>query len=137
MFIRGTDLYKYTDIHLIIAAMVMKESGVNPKVKGKKRGETGLLQVHGTAQGGYKKKLIRNNPHLGLYLGMKWLSTQIKYCPCFDKPHKDHFDRWLGVITVYMAGVSKGKRGRQCKVFNGARKRIRLARKYRKYLNSL
>ena len=133
--LKATNLYKYKDIHLIVAAMVMKESAVHPGVRGKRRNEVGLLQVHRTAQTGHTKKEISKDYDLGLYLGMRWLSKQIKYCRCFNGKHKDHFDKWLGVMTVYMAGVSKGRDGRKCKVFYGAKNRIRLARKYRKFID--
>jgi len=124
----GGQLPANTDNHLIVATMVTLESAVKPEVVGFLKGEVGLLQIHGRAAlAGHTKKEVKNNPKLGLILGVRWLAYHTQFCD-----QKSGLDNWKQSLSLYGAGLRGGRRADgSCKEIRVARKRVRLAKFYR------
>jgi hypothetical protein len=109
-----------SQLHLLIGAMAIKETSVTPRLVGK-RGEVGLLQVHGVAQDGHHKRVIRENPRTGIHLGIRWLL----HCLSISDKEINSIDDYGYGLTNYICGPKcKGR------VIRSAKERIKLVKKY-------
>jgi len=126
------------DTHLLLATMITKESSVTSDAVGK-MGEVGLLQIHGQALAGYKSELVRQNPKLGILLGVRWFAYQTSAC----KPHRIpadnegwRLDDWLGPLSAYAGGPNAiNRKTGECYVFQLAINRVGLTKLYRSRIN--
>lgn len=123
-------LPKHYNTHILIASMVIVESKLQYKVKGK-IGEVGLLQVHRHAKNGHESTKIQNNPQLGIQLGVRWLTIHMAYCRMYNtKNWKD--EKWIGPVSAYCAGLGKVYKKGRCTNIKVAWKRINLIKRYRR-----
>lgn len=126
------------DTHLLLATMITKESSVTSDVIGK-MGEVGLLQIHGQALAGYNAEVVRNNPKLGVLLGVRWFAYQTSAC----KPHRIATDDeawrledWLGPLSAYAGGPNAiNRKTGGCYTFQLAVNRVNLTKLYRSRIN--
>lgn len=129
----GGQLPLHGDAHLIIANRVSKESSIYPDVVGKK-GEVGLMQVMpgGPAIAGYDPQKVKDNPKLGLLLGIRWLASRIPKCKRTDALDLgwSEYD-WLGPLTLYVAGPKAKRKDGTCKIYGSARKLVKKTLIYR------
>lgn len=116
-------------LHILFAHLIYKESSVNPNVIGKTwRKEVGLMQLHGVALAGHTKKEVRNNPDLGVWLGVRWLAIEYTDCKLPDNYSIDH---WRGPLALYGSTPKKVKKNGVCSTrFNFANKRVRSVKNY-------
>jgi hypothetical protein len=126
-------LPKHRNVHVLLAYMVTRESSVTADAEGP-LGEVGLLQIHGLALAGYSKEKVKNNPKLGLLLGVRWLASRLPKCP----KSKDLFGvgwddwDWVRPLSLYAGGFrARNKRTGQCKEFDVAKQRVEGALFYR------
>lgn len=126
----GGKLPNYQYNHLLVAVVITVETGCNPKRRGSKKGEVGLMQIHGPALAGYAKKHVLKEPELGIKLGVQWLAHQTTLC--YQNPQKWRMWHWTKPLSVYGAGkkalLGKGK----CKSIRSAKRRIRIMRRYQR-----
>lgn len=133
----GGRLPKGKNSHLIVAQSISQESSIRPGVVGRKKGEVGLLQVHGIALAGVEPEVVKNNPKVGIFLGVRWLAASVD--SCFPRGFDDDKwtdDNWIRVLSVYQAGEKRaiGKNGR-CKRLGVSRKRVRKMNMYRTWID--
>lgn len=121
------------DTHIIIAVKVIKETAIKPWVIGKKRHEVGLMQVHGEALDGHRRREVINNPRLGVFLGVRWLAYHAQFCGK-DPTAVWTAEDWLGTLTIYGAGLRAGRKGKECKIMSFAIRRVNTTIKYREML---
>lgn len=140
---RKARLPKDKNIHILLAVLITKESSVKYDVVGTSpRFEVGLMQVWGVALNGYDKETVKQNPELGILLGVRWIAYMTSLC----KPYRVGQDKeewrttdWLGPLTMYGAKPSKvwiDKKKKTCRIFPFARKRIKLTLFYRKRIKN-
>lgn len=128
----GGKLPKHQNTHLLLANMVTKESSVTPNVEGK-RGEVGLIQIHGPGPMiAHNKRQVKENPKLGILLGARWLASRIPQCFPDGLPDEWNDEDWLGPLSVYAGGgKAYDKRKKRCKILGVAKKRVRKMKYYR------
>jgi hypothetical protein len=116
------------NVHLIIASMAIYETAVRHWIVGWKKGEVGLLQIHGVALMKYKPEKVRYNPRLGIKLGVRWLAYHTQFCT--PNP-TDDIDQWAEVLSLYSAGINRGmKPDGTCKRISVAEDRANTAKEY-------
>lgn len=128
----GGKLPIHSSTHFMLASMVFEESRVKPRRVGKK-GDVGLLQVlNKDARNGHTKKEIRDNPELGIKVGVRWLTATMPTVGAtkFLLKWKDNY--WLKPVSLYVAGKGALKDDNSWGVVSMARKRVRLMKLYRK-----
>lgn len=111
-------------IYFLVAAIAVKESAVDPNVVGS-RGEVGVLQVMKTALRGYSSEEVRNNPELGIKLGISWLADQVPYCKW-----PENIDEMAGPLSIYAGGINRAKKNGKCLEFSLSKHRIALAKRF-------
>ncbi len=133
----GGQLPKDKNAHLIIATMITKESSITYNVVGKikKLREVGLLQVHGKALSGYRRKTVKNNPKLGVLLGVRWLAAQVPQCK--QSLSSWSIDDWAYPVSLYGGGAQRAIKNGKCIRFKSAKDRIRLTKLYRSRIDAL
>jgi hypothetical protein len=102
----GTPLPKKADAHLVLATIAAMESKVDPQAVGK-LGEVGILQCHKWCRERYSPQEIKNNPQLGIELGVRFLAKSIDQCgirldSMVSKERQD--EAWSKPVSVYGAG---------------------------------
>lgn len=108
-------------LHIVVGAMIFKETAVRSNIIGKARNEVGLLQVHGIAQNKFKKKEIINNPKLGIYLGTRWFL----HCLYLSKLKINDMKDYGPAMSFFTCGTKcKGK------LIKPVKYRLKLAYKY-------
>jgi len=118
------------DIHWIIASMIYKESSMFSHVIGK-MGEVGLLQLNKLARQGYSIKTIKENPRLGLFLGIQWLAISYKACKINNNTWT--IEDWAGPLAVFGGGEKKAIiKGKCITNWQYSQDRINLAKIYMK-----
>jgi hypothetical protein len=115
--------------HILVATMVIIESGLKHKTVGK-LGEVGLLQIHSYAKNRHKSKQIKENPALGIFLGVRWLTIQLASCGSYRLKNWN-YDKWIGSVSSYCAGFGVTYRNGKCRNIKAAWKRINLAKKFK------
>ena len=127
------------DTHVLLATMITKESSVTADVVGK-MGEVGLMQLHGVALAGYDPQVVRNNPKVGVMLGVRWFAYQASLCKPTRIPSDNdgwRLDDWLGPVSSYAGGPNAiNKKTGKCYSFQLARDRVALTRLYKTRLVS-
>jgi len=128
----GGQLPSNVNSHILVASMITKESSVDSTVVGKTHNEVGLLQIHGLALAGHDPEVVRNNPSLGVLLGVRWLAVQIGTCINLEGYPKQWTDgSWLGPLSVYGSGPQAiDKEKKRCREFGFAKERIALSKFY-------
>lgn len=136
----GGQLPESEDTHILLGVMVKKESSVVSDIIGK-LGEVGLLQIHGQALNGYEPGLVKENPKLGLLLGVRWFAYQTSLCksdrvPADIEPWR--LDDWAGPLSVYAGGPKAiNKKTGKCYHYKVATNRIKLAKFYKVRIKAL
>ena len=130
---RGGMLPKHPSTHYLLATMVTKESSVNADIISMSSlREVGLLQVHGKALAGHKRNEIRDNPALGILLGVRWLTIQLHTCYPNGFDNEDwSSDMWIGPMSIYAAGNKAMKANGTCGKIKVGRQRVKLANRYK------
>jgi len=132
---RGGQLPVERETHLLVASMVVIETGITHTVVGTSRGEVGLLQCHGHALQGFEPETVSNNYRLGLRLGVRWLAYHTQFCQYSENRT---FQEWVKPLSLYAAGIKNGKRkdGR-CRKMAVAKDRVNMTLFYaNRILNS-
>ena len=131
----GGKLPMGSNVHLIVAAMAIHETSVRHWIVGHKKGEVGLLQIHGDALLKYTPEEVKNNPKLGIKLGVRWLAYHTQFCT--PNPN-DNMDLWAETLSLYGAGIKRGMNpDGTCRRIWMARKRVKTAKKYRSVIRQL
>ena len=120
--------------HIIAAVVAAAETAVRPEMIGKLRNEVGIFQVHGAALNGHKRREVINNPQLGIFLGIRWLTYHTQFC----NQKATGMDFWKQPLTLYAAGLRAGRyKNKKCKEISVAKRRVRLAKMYRERIDAL
>jgi len=125
----GGQLPPGTNVYYIVASMIIHETAMKHWLIGYKRGEVGLLQIHGSwARHGNKRRKIQNDYDLGMKLGIRWLAYHTQFC----RPNlTGNINQWAETLSLYAAGRTGGMReDGQCKKISVARKRVNTAKRY-------
>lgn len=122
----GGQLPKSDNIHFLISTMVTFESSVISGVVGKYKGnkEVGLMQTHGKALAGFSREQVKNNPKLGLLLGVRWLAVQIHTCYPNGAPENFIHDDWIGPLSAYAGGPKGIRTDGRCRRFTKSNERV-------------
>jgi hypothetical protein len=115
--------------HLVVAAMAIHETSVRHWIIGWKKGEVGLLQIHGEGPLlRHSSEKVRRTPRLGIKLGVRWLAYHTQFCT--PNP-TDDLDQWAEVLSLYGAGIKRGKKSDgTCRRMMSAKKRVNTTKKY-------
>lgn len=118
-------LPRNSDVHLLVAMLMTKESSLRPEVVGA-LGEVGMMQVHGKALAGYAPDKVKENPRIGVRLGVRWLTHSMWLC------HPEGIDQgevwasfqWIETLSAYAAGDRGMKKPGECYKIRVARERV-------------
>jgi hypothetical protein len=137
----GGQLPVSNDTHILLATLITKESSVTADVVGPApRFEVGLMQLHGVALAGYDPEVVRNNPKVGVMLGVRWFAYQTSLCKPTRIPSDNdgwRLEDWIGPISAYAGGPNAiNKRTGKCYSFGLAKDRVALTRLYKTRLIS-